>query len=81
MSTVVVVTIEDDSTGNRLIKSVLLHKLLDKSWHYTMLANGGIHMNLFLQEQVIVFVRGKVVSLQLDIDTNATFAYIFGGAS
>jgi hypothetical protein len=46
-----------------------------------MLANGGIHMNLFLQEQVIVFVRGKVVSLQLDIDTNATFAYIFGGAS
>jgi hypothetical protein len=31
MSTVVVVTIEDDSMGNRLIRSVLLHKLLDKS--------------------------------------------------
>jgi hypothetical protein len=46
-----------------------------------VLVDGGIHMNLFLQEQVIVFVRRKVVSLQLDIDTNAIVAYIFGGAS
>ncbi len=31
MSTIVIVTIEDDSTGNRLIKNVLLDELLDKS--------------------------------------------------
>jgi hypothetical protein len=31
MSMVIVVTIKDDSMGNRLIRSVLLNKLLDKS--------------------------------------------------
>jgi hypothetical protein len=31
MSTVIIITIGDDSTGNKLIKSVLLDELLDKS--------------------------------------------------
>jgi hypothetical protein len=31
MSTVVVVTIKDDSTKNKLIKNMLFNKLLDKS--------------------------------------------------
>jgi len=81
MNMVVVITIEDDSTRNRLIKNVLLDELLDKGWHHTVLVNGGIHMNLFLQEQAITFVKGKVVSLQLDIDMNAIIAYILSGAS
>jgi hypothetical protein len=46
-----------------------------------MLADGGIHMSLLLQEQVIALVKGKVVSLQLDIDTNAAVAYVLDGAS
>jgi hypothetical protein len=81
ISTVVIITIEDDSIGNRLIMNVLLNEFLDKSWHCTTLDDGSIHMSLLLQEQVITFVRGKVISLQLDIDTNATVAYILGGAS
>jgi hypothetical protein len=31
MSTVIVVTIEDDSTGNRLIRNMLLDELFDKN--------------------------------------------------
>jgi hypothetical protein len=31
MSTIVIVTIKDDSTKNRLIKNMLLDKLLDKT--------------------------------------------------
>jgi hypothetical protein len=78
---VVILTIEDDSTGNKLIKSVLLDELLDKSWHCMVLANGSIHMSLLLQEQSIMFVRGKVVLLQLDIDTNTTITYVLNNAN
>jgi hypothetical protein len=81
MNTIIIVTIKDDNTWNMLIKSVLLDKLLDKSSHFMALANGSIHMSLLLQKQVIVFVRGKVISLQLDIDTNAIVAYVFDGAN
>jgi hypothetical protein len=45
------------------------------------LANGGIHMSLLLQEQAIMFVKGKVVSLELDIDTNTSVAYILGSVN
>jgi hypothetical protein len=38
-------------------------------------------MSLLLHEQAIVFAREKVVSLQLDIDTNAAFTYVLGGAN
>jgi hypothetical protein len=81
MNTIVIVTIEDDSIGNMLIRNMLLDELLDKSSHFITLVDGSIHMSLLLQEQAIVFVRGKAILLQLDIDTNVVVAYILGGAS
>jgi hypothetical protein len=38
-------------------------------------------MSLFFQEPAITFVKGKVISLQLDIDTYVIVTYVLGNAS